>query len=63
MIGKMRCVHRRSEMLLANCGQGGFECTGLSHEKHTEIDFAEWRAVYSCEQREDDPVGSERQAT
>jgi hypothetical protein len=60
--GKMRRVHSRSEVLLGECGQGGFEYSSLPNEKHAEIDFAEGRPIYGREQREADSVGREGQA-
>ena len=62
MTGEMRGVHRRPEMLLTDCGQGGLEYASLSREEHTEIDFSERRPVYRRQQREADSIVRERQA-
>ena len=61
--GKMRGVHGRPEVLLADCGQGGLEYASLPGEKHTEISFAEWRSIDRSEQREADPIRGERQTS
>src|ERR1700676_4863566 len=63
MTGKMRRVHRRSKVLLADCGQSGFEYASLARQKHAEISFAERCSIYRCQKREAYSVRRKRQAT
>jgi len=55
--GQLAGVHFRSEVLLAQGCQGGFEGAGLSREKETEIYPPKRRPVHSGKQRKADAVG------